>query len=82
MEQKIEVQTPLGMLTACVGHDRENFPGIYLYLVRPDGVEIDLVLAEVSVATKQAKAYLYGDTSTDQWTGQHIWRESEINIEE
>ena len=79
-EKKVSVHTPLGELTACVGFDEESYPEIFVYLVRPDGVEIDLVAADVDVETKCARAFLYGDTSTCEWTKQHIWTEGEINV--
>lgn len=58
-EKKISVHTPIGELTACVGPGEESYPEIFVYLVRPDGVEIDLVAAEVDVKTKCARASLY-----------------------
>ena len=79
-EKKISVHTPLGELTACVGSDEESFPEIFVYLVRPDGVEIDLVAADVDAATKYAHAFLYGDTATCRWPKQHTWSEDEINV--
>ena len=79
-ERKVSVHTPLGELTACVGFDEESFPEIFVYLVRPDGVEIDLVAADVDVETKYARAFLYGDTATCDWTKQHTWSEGEINV--
>ena len=38
-EKKISVHTPFGELTACVGGDEESYPEIFVYLVRPDGVD-------------------------------------------
>lgn len=78
--EKISVSTPIGILTACIGGDPESYPEIFVYIEREDGVEIDLVAAEVDVETKNAKAYLYGDTSTEGYTRHHVWSESEINI--
>ena len=79
--EKISVNTPLGVLTACVGGDPECYPEIFVYLEREDGVEIDLVAADVNLETKTANAYLYGDTSTESYTRHHTWTENEINIE-
>ena len=79
--QKICVDTPLGKLCACVGGDPVDYPEIFVYIERPDGAEIDLVAAEVKPDLEYAKAYLYGDTSTDQWTRSHQWSKSEINID-
>lgn len=78
-EKKIFTNTPLGKLCACVGGD-PDYPEIFVYIERPDGIEIDLVAAEVKVEDKAAFAYLYGDTSTDQWTNKHIWTDSDIAI--
>lgn len=78
--EKISVQTPLGILTACIGGDSECYPEIFIYIERPDGVEIDLVAADVDIETKRARVYLYGDTSTESYTRYHVWSEDEINI--
>lgn len=78
---KISVKTPLGILEACIGGDKDNYPEIFTYLVRPDGVEIDLVAVEVKKDKKFARAYLYGDTTTDQYTRTHDWSEADINVE-
>lgn len=80
-EKKICVDTPLGKLCACVGGDSENYPTIYVYIERNDSVEIDLVAAEVDLQTQEAKAYLYGDTATEDWTKKHIWSAAEVNIQ-
>ena len=63
-EKKISVHTQIGEVTACVG----------------GGVQIVLVVADVDVETKYARALLYGDTATDDWTKQHTWSEDEINV--
>lgn len=78
--EKICVNTPLGVLTACIGGDPECYPEIFVYLQREDGVEIDLVAADVDIETKTARAYLYGDTSTESYTNHHVWNEDEINV--
>ena len=72
-KQKISVETPLGRLEACVGGDPESYPEIFTYLVRKDGVEIDLVACEVNIEKDEAGAYLYGDTKTESWTKNHAW---------
>ena len=81
-EKKISVETPSGRLTACVGGDEQNYPEIFIYLIRPDGVEVDLVAATVDVETGSATAYLYGDTSTCDWTKKHTWVKTDLDIEE
>ncbi len=79
-ENKISLDTPLGKLCACTIKDAE-YPGIYICIARPDGVEIDLMVTEVDAEQKEAAAYVYGDTSTDDWTRKHIWTEADINID-
>lgn len=78
LSEKISVETPLGRLEACIGGDRQDYPGIFTYIVRSDGVEIDLVACEVKVEEDIAQAYLYGDTETDQWTRSHQWTKDAI----
>lgn len=80
--KKISINTPLGKLCACIGGDPDFYPEIFVFIEREDGIEIDLVAAEVNVEENAAKAYLYGDTTTDQWTKKHSWSAEEINIEE
>lgn len=80
-ENKISVETPLGVLEATIGGDPHCYPEIFTYLVRPDGVEIDLVAVEVKKDEKFARAYLYGDTKTEQYTRTHDWTEAELNVE-
>lgn len=82
MDNKITVDTPLGVLTACIGGDPTYYPEIFIYLQRDDGVEIDLVAVDVNIEGKTANAYLYGDTSTDTYTRHHTWAEYEIKVEE
>ena len=77
--RQISIETPLGKLCACVGGDFD-YPEIFVYIEREDGIEIDLVVAEVSVETKEAHAYLYSDTSTEDWTRKYSWSEEDINI--
>lgn len=79
--EKISVDTPLGVLTACVGGAGEKYPEIFIYIKRQDGVEIDLVAADVNIENMTANAYLYGDTVTEEYTTTHTWTEKEINIE-
>ena len=80
-EKKISVNTPLGKLCACIGGD-PDYPEIFVYIEREDGVEIDLVAADVSIESNTARAYLYSDTTTEQWTKRHVWSAEEINIED
>lgn len=80
MEKKIYLDTPLGKLCAITNIEGE-WSEIYVYIERPDGVEIDLVAAEVNTDEKIVSAYLYGDTTTEQWTQKHTWSEADINID-
>ena len=67
MERKrVSVQTPIGVLHAEVGMDEVNYPEIFIYLEREDGVEIDLVAAGVDVDYHITNAFLFGDTSTEE----------------
>lgn len=82
MERKrISVQTPIGVLHAEVGMDEVNYPEIFVYLEREDGVEIDLVSAGVDVDYHITNAFLFGDTSTEEWTARHSWTEDEIKLD-
>ena len=78
---KIAVETPLGRLEACFGGDPQSYPEIFIYIVRPDCVEIDLVACEVKIEEDIAQAYLYGDTETEQWTRSHQWTRDDIYID-
>lgn len=77
----ISIQTPLGKLTAVIGGD-PDYPTIYTYLERPDGVEIDLVAVSTDGHDDKRTAYLYGDTETTCYTRTHTWSKEELNIEE
>lgn len=81
-DKKLSVETPLGKLCAAIGNDPENYPEIYIYIEREDGQEIDLVATEVNLDKNAAVAYLYGNTSTDEWTKSHTWSAEEIGIQD
>jgi hypothetical protein len=82
MERKtLSVQTPFGELTAEIGGDPHEYPEIFVYLKRKDGVEIDLVCASMDKENNEMNAFLYGDTSTDCWTKKYVWTEEELNVE-
>ena len=80
MEKKIYLDTPIGKLCA-ITNVADEWSEIYVYIERPDGVEIDLVAAEVDTDEKIVSAYLYGDTATEQWTQKHTWSAADINID-
>ena len=77
--RKISIDTPLGKLCACIGGDAD-YPEMFTYIERPDGIEIDLVAADIKTDDLTANAYLYGDTSTEDWTKCHTWSADDINI--
>lgn len=79
-ERKIYVDIPIGKLCAVVGGNPEEYPEIYVYIERNDGVEIDLVAAGYEKQEAEVCAYLYGDTSTEEWTKKYKWSAEEINI--
>ena len=79
MEDKICVQTPYGKLCAVIGGDRVDYPEIFVYIEREDGVEIDLTAVSFDTHHNQLSAYLYGDTSIEDWTHKHIWAKKEID---
>lgn len=80
-EGKISVETPLGTLEACIGGDRTNYPEIYTYLVRPDGIEIDLMAVAIKKDSELARAYLYGDTTREEYTKTFDWYKGELMVE-
>lgn len=79
MDRKIiSIPTPLGELCAEIGAMPDEYPCIYTYIRREDGTEIDLVAAEVKIQDDAVKAYLYGDTTTEEYTLDHKWDREEI----
>lgn len=76
----ISINTPLGKLTAVIGGD-PDYPTIYTYLERPDGVEIDLVAVSTDGHNDKLTGYLYGDTTTDCYTREYKWSKEELNID-
>lgn len=77
--KKISTQVPFGKLTAEIGAD-PNYPTIYVYLERPDGIEIDLVAVSMD-QLDTIKAYIYEDTTKDDYTEDFVWREEQLNID-
>ena len=79
--KKISVQAALGLLTAEIGGD-PDYPEIFVYLERKDGIQIDLVAASQSDPNREdISAYLYEDTSTDAYTKSYSWSKEELEIE-
>ena len=78
---RIEIKTPYGTLVACAGGDPADYPEIFIYIRRADGIEIDLLAAGIDVANGNVKGYIYGDTTTDVYTEDVFWTKDEINRE-
>lgn len=79
-EGKISINTHLGVLEACISGD-PDYPEIYTYIRRPDGVEIDLVAVEIQKEENIARGYIYEDTTTDLYTRTYNWDANAINVE-
>ena len=79
-QQKISLETQLGTLEACLGGDPKYYPEIFVYIRRPDGIEIDLVAVEVK-EEGFARGYLYTDTRTEEYTKTIDWTADDINVE-
>lgn len=75
--KKISVDTPLGELTAEIGGD-PNYPEIFVYLRRKDGFEIDLAAVSTDGRDDGVSAYIYGDSSRDDYTLKHAWTKEEL----
>lgn len=75
---RMEIDTPAGTLCVCAGGEPEEYPEFFVYIRRRDGVEIDLACVGVDVETKNVKAYLYGDTTTDAPTDDFFWTSEEV----
>ena len=81
-EKKISVQVPLGEITAEIGGDPVEYPEVFVYLKRKDGIEIDLVaVAQNSINKEDVVAYLYSDTSRDCWEKSFTWHKESLLIE-
>lgn len=74
---KIVIKTSMGNLCAVSGGDYD-YPGICVYIERPDGVQIDLVAVDVENLSKIAAAYIYEDTEQEDWTKKFVWRAKDI----
>ena len=81
--KRISVKVPLGELTAEIGGDPVEYPELFVYLKRKDGIEIDLVaVAKDSNNEEDLKAYLYDDTSTDSYGKTFTWHKEALLIKE
>lgn len=80
--KQISVKVPLGEITAEIGGDPVDYPEMFVYLKRKDGIEIDLVaVAQDSENKEDIKAYLYDDTSTDSYGRTFTWHKEALLIE-
>ena len=79
--QKIEVPTPLGVLCAEIGGDPHDYPEIFVYIRRNDGVEIDLTCASVCMETPEhIDVFNYRDTATECWTDKFVVTKDQVDI--
>jgi len=72
--KEISVKLPYGELVACVGGDEQNYPEIFVFLRRPDGVEIDLTAVSMDNSengSKVLQAYLWSDLYSEEWQRCH-----------
>ena len=79
--KKIIIKIPFGELTAVIGSD-PDYPTIYVYLKRPDGIEIDLAAVSMDNLNEMIQAYIWGDTTKDDYTRNFCWRKEQLNEEE
>ena len=79
--KRISTKTPWGTLTAEIGGD-PMYPEIFVFIEREDGVEHDLTCASFDKENNKLDAFLWGDTSTDDWTKKHTWSQEDINSKE
>lgn len=70
--------TKLGTIKATSLGD-PDYPEIFTFVQRPDGVEIDI--AAIDANDERIKHYLYGDTSSDAYTEERVFSADEINVE-
>ena len=68
----ISVQTPFGKMKAQIGGD-PDYPSIFTYAEREDGDQIELVGVEAKEEAGIVRAYLYGDTTRDDYTNVNDW---------
>lgn len=76
----LEVKTELGTLCAEIGGDTKNYPEIFVYFRREDGAELDLAAVGTESGSDKINAYLYEDTSRDEYTKIHSWTKKDIEI--
>lgn len=83
---EISIPTPLGNLKAVIGGD-PDYHEIFTFIERLDGVEIDLISAEVrridepDIDEAAVRAYIYSDTDKDSYVDTCEWTKEAINID-
>lgn len=75
----VPLKDGLGELYAEVGGDTENYPEIYTFVRRPDGLEIDV--AAVGGTEDGVRVYLYKDTTTECYTDSFDLSKEDLLIE-
>ena len=71
--REIAVPLPYGELVAQVGGDEINYPEIFVFLRRPDGIEIDLTAVSMDMTKSNPilQAYLWSDIYNEDWQRCH-----------
>jgi len=80
MKALIERKIPLGTLCVDVGGDEGLYTDIFIYLRRDDGVEIDLTAVSMGHANDYLTAFIYGDTTKDEYTEEHRFTKEDLSI--
>jgi ketosteroid isomerase-like protein len=73
----LEVETPWGTLVAEKATDPQR-PGIYTSFRRPDGIMIDLVGVETNEEEQRTSAYVWSDTSSEEWQHRYDFSQNEL----
>jgi len=81
-EKRFAIDTPIGKLVAEAGGDYKDYPGIYIYLQREDGVQIDLSCTEIDKKTDEGRVFIWENTSTDEYTKMMYWTKEQLMIKE
>ena len=64
-QTKLSIDTQFGKLSAAIGGEPSLYPEIFVYLERPDGVEIDLVAAGTEKDSNKMNAIPKGELSKE-----------------
>lgn len=77
---QITIQTPLGELVATANPDLD-YPEIYTFLRRTDGLEIDLATVTIDKEKNESHIYVYDDTSIESPTKYFIISKNDLMID-